>query len=92
MKIQCYLNKVIIKFPFVVILFAIVSLLLVNNAYAHSIPLNKIAVKACENKARSATCEYEGGHHDLYIGTCQHMSSDLICVRNQPIKKIEVLK
>lgn len=89
MKIQCYLSKIIIKFPFVAMLIVAISLLVLNNAYAHSIPLNKIAVKVCENKARSASCEYEGAHSDLYIGTCQYMSSDLLCVRNQPIKKIE---
>ena len=67
----------------------IASSMTIHCVYAHSIPLNTHAVKACESKARSASCQYEGGHNDLYIGTCQYMSSNLLCVRNQPIKKIK---
>ncbi|MEL0632589.1 hypothetical protein V6237_07400 [Pseudoalteromonas carrageenovora] len=55
---------------------------------AHSGPLNAIAVKACANKVKSQSCRYEGGHNDLYIGSCQYMADDLMCVRSQPIKKI----
>ncbi|WP_435234807.1 hypothetical protein ACR30L_13695 [Psychromonas sp. PT13] len=43
------------------------SLLLVTSyAHAHSGHLNEKAVSVCENKVRSDTCQYEGGHHDLY--------------------------
>lgn len=63
-----------------------------SKTYAHSIPLKAVAVKACENKIRSVSCEYEGAHNDLYIGTCQYMVASLICVRNQPIKKLEPVK
>ena len=70
-----------------------VSLLLTASyADAHSTPLNSVAVKVCDSKARSEACQYEGGHSDLYIGSCQYMSADLICVRNQPIQKIAPLK
>jgi hypothetical protein len=61
----------------------------VNNAQAHSGPLSEIAVKSCNEKERSDACQYEGGHQDLYIGTCQYMSTVLMCVRNQPIQIIE---
>lgn len=65
--------------------------LLLNTSYvhAHSGPLNEIAVKACDAKVHSEACQYEGGHQDLYIGTCQYMATNLMCVRNQPIQLIE---
>ncbi|MEG3753246.1 hypothetical protein [Psychromonas arctica] len=59
-----------------------------NVAFAHSGPLNKLALAACTEKARSQACQYEGVHDDLYIGTCQYMSTALMCVRNQPIQKV----
>ena len=70
---------------------AVCTLLLTASvAHAHSGPLNKVAVEVCAQKVKSQACQYEGGHSDLYIGTCQYMSeTDLICVRNQPIQKIE---
>ena len=60
-----------------------------SNTSAHSGPLNEIAVKACDAKARSEACQYEGMHNDLYVGSCQYMSTTLMCVRNQPIQEIE---
>jgi hypothetical protein len=60
-----------------------------SYAHAHSGPLSEIAVKACDTKVRSDACQYEGGHQDLYIGTCQYMSTSLMCVRNQPIQLID---
>ena len=59
-----------------------------NLAFAHSGPLNKLALAACNEKLRSQACQYEGVHDDLYIGKCQYMSTALMCVRNQPIQKI----
>jgi hypothetical protein len=56
---------------------------------AHSGPLNGVAVKACANKVKSQSCKYEGSHNDLYIGSCQYMADDLMCVRSQPIQKID---
>ncbi|WP_426357765.1 hypothetical protein ACPUVO_15095 [Pseudocolwellia sp. HL-MZ19] len=58
-------------------------------ANAHLGPLNEIAVKACATKEKSQMCQYEGGHNDLYLGTCQYMADELMCVRNQPIQFIE---
>lgn len=57
--------------------------------HAHSGPLSEIAVKSCDVKSRSQSCQYEDGHQNLYIGSCQYMSETLMCVRNQPIQKIE---
>lgn len=71
------------------LLAAITVLLIPSYVNAHSGPLNAIAVKACNEKEKSDACEYEGGHNDLYIGTCQYMASALMCVRNQPIQKVE---
>ncbi|MBB1350231.1 MULTISPECIES: hypothetical protein [unclassified Pseudoalteromonas] len=56
---------------------------------AHAGPLNGVAVKACADKVKSQSCKYEGGHNDLYIGSCQYMADDLMCVRSQPIQKID---
>ncbi|WP_426370073.1 hypothetical protein [Pseudocolwellia sp. HL-MZ7] len=60
-----------------------------GQANAHSGPLNEIAVKACTSKEKSQMCQYEGGHNDLYLGTCQYMADELMCVRNQPIQLIK---
>ena len=70
-----------------------ILLLTASSSYAHSGSLNKVAVEVCKQKEKSQACQYNGGHSDLYIGTCQLISkTDLICVRNQPIKKIESAK
>lgn len=61
-----------------------------SAVYAHSLPLNIVAVEACEQKKKSQVCQYSGHHGDLYIGTCQLVTQEkLICVRNKPIQKIE---
>lgn len=71
-------------------LFTVVTLLFTTTlVQAHSGPLSEIAVKACDIKSRSQSCQYEDGHQNLYIGSCQYMSETLMCVRNQPIQKIE---
>jgi len=69
-------------------LLSLVPTLLLTATYAnaHSGPLSEIAVKACHEKVRSEACQYESGHQDLYLGTCQYMSTTLMCVRNQPIQ------
>lgn len=65
-------------------------LLAVGHAYAHSAPLNKVAMEACKEKQKSQVCQYQGHHDDLYLGTCQYVSDEnLICVRNKPMRKIE---
>jgi len=56
-------------------------------SYAHGGGLDKSALAACDTKKKSQECKYEGHHNDLYIGTCQYASEDLlICVRNKPIQ------
>ena len=65
------------------------SLLTTSYVQAHSGPLNEITIKVCDAKKRSQACQYEGGHNDLYIGSCQYMSTTLMCVRNQPIQIID---
>lgn len=77
-------------------LFAIPATLIVllsaGYAYAHAGPANEAAVTACEEKERSQSCEYTGGHNDLYIGFCRYrfMTGDeLICVRTEPIRKVD---
>lgn len=73
------------------LLLATGALLLTGSyAHAHSGSLNGAALQACEMKGRLQPCQYQGGHNDLFIGTCQLVSEeDLICVRNQPIQVIE---
>ena len=68
------------------VLLSFALLLPANDSQAHSGSANRAAWDACHDKAKSASCEYEGFHGELYIGTCQSMSAQLICVRNQPIK------
>ncbi|WP_299263164.1 hypothetical protein [uncultured Psychrosphaera sp.] len=79
--------------PFNIVYVAVASMFLmqtINTANAHSSSLNKIALEVCKQKERSQACQYNGGHNDLYIGTCQYISEhDLTCVRNQPIQKVE---
>ncbi|MBH0017106.1 hypothetical protein QL995_14065 [Pseudoalteromonas sp. APC 3358] len=78
-----------IKYKSLFVLLAPSLLLLSGYAAAHSQPLNQIAVKACFEKQKSQSCQYQGGHNDLYIGSCQYMADDLMCVRNQPIQKVD---
>jgi len=73
------------------LLTSVTILFTIGYVQAHSGPLNEIALKACDTKSRSQSCQYNGGHQDLYIGTCQYMAEALMCVRNQPIQKIELV-
>ena len=69
---------------------ALILPLVAGNALAHSIPLDREAMVACQKKARSQACEYRDHHNNRYIGTCQHLSEkELICVRNRPIQKAD---
>ncbi len=69
--------------------FAVVSAFS-SYAYGHSGALNQAALDVCQDKARSDACQYQGHHHDVYIGTCQYISDeDLMCVRNKPIQIIQ---
>jgi hypothetical protein len=70
----------------------VTCLLIASYAQAHSGHLNEKAVSVCHDKARSDDCQFEGGHQDLYIGSCQYMSDALMCVRNQPIQKLPAKK
>ena len=64
-----------------------------SSSYAHSGPMNKLALEVCEKKEKSQACQYEDGHSNLFIGSCQYISEkDLICVRNKPIQKVETEK
>ena len=69
------------------LLFALAMLLPVSYAQAHSGLTSGIAWEVCEDKPRSEACEYSNAHGDLYIGTCQSISSHMLCVRNKPIVK-----
>lgn len=71
--------------------FIILLTFFVSYSQAHSLPLNQVALKACQEKERSQACRYSGHHNDLYIGTCQLVTEKkLICVRNKPIQKYEI--
>jgi len=75
---------------FLSIMAALILSLVAGNALAHSAPLDKLAMAACQEKARSQACEYQDHHSNRYIGTCQYVSEeDLICVRNRPIQKAD---
>ena len=59
---------------------------LCHTAQAHEGGLgNEVMWKACEAHELNDRCAFENPHHDVYRGTCQSMSSALVCVRNQPI-------
>lgn len=69
--------------------FLLVLFLAAGKAVAHAGQLNQLALDACKDKARSQACQYQGHHHDLYIGTCQNVTEEaLICVRTKPIQTI----
>ncbi len=91
--VQSMTSKTNLKSALFVFLAVFSLSLTASNSYAHSGSLNKVALEVCEEKVKSQACQYEGGHRDLYIGTCQLISeTDLICVRNQAIQKIEGIK
>jgi hypothetical protein len=59
------------------------------SVWAHSAPLDTQALDVCKLKEKSQSCQYQGHHNDLYIGTCQLVDDqNLTCVRNQPIIKL----
>jgi len=45
-----------------------------------------VAWSTCDGKPKSQACEYKGFHGESYIGTCQVMANNMLCVRNQPIQ------
>ena len=61
-----------------------------SSACAHALPLNSLAITACQTKEKSQACQYADHHNDLYLGTCQLVTeTQLICVRNKPIQKAD---
>ncbi|MEP0177163.1 MAG: hypothetical protein ABJH28_07120 [Paraglaciecola sp.] len=48
-----------------------------------------LALKACVIKEGLKRVDMKGGPNDLYIGTCQYMGENLMCVRNQPIQPLD---
>ena len=69
----------------------IIALFLVSDcAFAHAGHPSNVAWRACEVSALNDPCSFQNARKDTYIGTCKLMSSELICVRNQPIQKYEV--
>ena len=69
------------------VLATIAAVLTFSVASAHTGAPSDAALLVCEAKQKSQACQYEGAHSDLYIGTCQYMPDQLLCVRNQPIQK-----
>ena len=47
-------------------------------ASAHSSITNNKVWQVCENQARSDACEYTDNPEDIYRGTCQLMSEQLL--------------
>ena len=45
--------------------------------------------EVCAAAVLGAACQWEDGEHALYVGTCQEVSGELMCVRNQPIVRPE---
>jgi hypothetical protein len=84
--------KVFIQVPLYKMSFSALLMMTLNTANAHSGHLNEKALKVCQEKQRSDACQFEGGHNDLYIGTCQYMVEILTCVRSQPIQYIDSIK
>ena len=54
---------------------------------AHSGHSSAKAWSVCHDKQISQSCSYTNKSKDVYRGTCQSMSDQLMCVRNQPIEK-----
>ena len=54
---------------------------------AHSGHSSAKAWSVCHDKQVSQSCSYTNKSDDVYRGTCQSMSDQLMCVRNQPIEK-----
>lgn len=70
------------------LMFACIALLIpVGYAHAHSESPNNAPWDACDNKPRSAGCEYKGFSDERYRGTCQRMSEHMMCVKNRHNEK-----
>jgi|GEM_PF-2251320 len=57
------------------------------TSHAHDAHHNSVPWDVCKNKKISETCAFKNSDHDEFKGTCQAVSEQLICVRNQPIIK-----
>jgi len=57
-----------------------------QSIFAHSGSSTNAAWEVCEEKKKSAQCEYKGYHEERYIGSCQLIASKMMCIRNQPIQ------
>ena len=54
---------------------------------AHDGHSSRLPWAACDDRVLGEYCEFENANHDRYRGTCQAVSSDLMCVRNQPLMR-----
>ena len=57
----------------------------------HADAVDRAAWTACETAALTDACEYTDHHGALYRGSCRSMSNTLLCVRTEPIERVDVL-
>lgn len=57
------------------------------RAFAHQGHVQQAPWKVCKMRQLGHACSWQDGHHNIYEGTCQQVSSSLMCVRNRPIRK-----
>ncbi len=64
------------------------ALLLTSPGFvgAHSGHSSRAPWDACDERVLSDGCSWTHGD-DLYIGTCRGVGGDLMCVRNEPIRR-----
>lgn len=86
-KIKTHTRNALQHYLLVVVVTSLVALVAITRAHAHSGHTNKQAWDVCDDKQVSDSCSYNDHDENIYSGSCQLMSSDMICVRNKPIQK-----
>lgn len=67
----------------------LITLTLSSASYGHQGHIDQAASIACVDKKLSEACSYQNVHQDLYKGSCRSIMEKMICVRNEPIQKLE---
>ncbi len=74
-----------------ILLSCITFVMFAADASAHQGHVHAHAQQACVDLKRSQQCEYSPNGKQVYKGTCQLLSQQMMCVRNQPIVDITEL-
>ena len=67
------------------------SMLISQGVFAHAGHYDSAPWQVCKDKNVGDNCAYET-HDKRYVGSCQAMQQASMCVRNQPIERLNKLE